>query len=268
MTPSSEPWRPFPPLISRSAEYIDLWRVRLGTLGSHEHFRSILDPQELERANRFRFPHLRDNFVLSHVALRKILARYLEIPPQDVRFDLGKHGKPEIRGSLNYGRVQFNLSHSGDWAVVAITQGREVGVDIETFRSDVNHLELARNYFSERECQSLLALPADKQARAFFVCWTQKEAFLKALGDGLSYPLSQFSVTVSPDEASGLQHVDNDPTAVSRWNFASFQPDGNHYGTVVYEKGHCELNQWDWRWDYELEENAVRVEGFRAAEKK
>lgn len=249
MTFSSDLWQPSPFIIPEPVSHIDLWRVRLGkSEGNDQDLRSILASQELDRADRFRFPHLRNDFVLSHAALRTILARYLKVPPQDIRFYTGEYGKPEISSPLNHTNLQFNLSHSGEWAIIAVTQDRAVGVDVEKFRSDVNHLDLAHRYFSEREYQSLLALPVDERESAFFICWTRKEAFLKALGEGLSYPLSQFSVTISA-ENPGLEHVDNDPTAISRWKFTSFQPGENYYGTVVYEKGPCELNQWDWNWD-------------------
>ena len=246
---SSDLWRRSSVVITEPIDHVDLWRVRLEKFGhNNQGLRSILSAEELDRADRFRFPHLRENFVLSHAALRAILARYLQIRPPAISFHTGEYGKPEICEPLNPRNLQFNLSHSGEWAIIAVTQGRAVGVDIEKFRADVEHIDLAHRYFSEREYQSLLELPVDKRERAFFACWTRKEAFIKALGEGLSCPLSQFSVTVSPDDAPALQNVDNNPAVVSRWHFANFQPGEDHYGTVVYEKGPCDLKQWDWSW--------------------
>jgi 4'-phosphopantetheinyl transferase len=165
---------------------IDVWEVPLtGSDAAIAACDGLLSQDERERATQFRFEHLRKSFVRAHGVLRMLLGRYLEVPPEKVVFRYGPKGKPRVNGS-----VHFNLSHSGELALVAVADC-EVGVDVEKIRAMDDLGSVARRFFRPEEASRLLALPLDRQAEAFFACWTRKEAHIKALGDGMSIGLDK-----------------------------------------------------------------------------
>lgn len=247
MNGSFDTWRTSPAEVSASFEHVDLWRVHLEIPDAGcKSLRDILAEDENARADRFHFKTHRDKFLVGHAALREILSRYLSLPAKSISFCNNEYGKPEIEKRLNPNNLQFNLSHSGDWALIAVTIGRRVGVDVEQIRPDVECLSLARSYFSKSEYQSLLPLEEKACRRSFFACWTRKEAFIKAIGEGLSFPLSEFSVTISPDDPPALEVIENSAYSISDWTFATCSPGQEYFGTVVYEKTPCTVNYWDW----------------------
>jgi len=151
----------------------------------------LLSPDEFTRANRFHFPRHRRRFTLARSLMRLILAHYLDSSPDALTFSYNKQGKPEL---LNL-PLSFNLSHSGDYAVLAVGKHHPMGIDLEFF-SARPYKGIARTAFSPQENQALNLLPATIQPFAFFQTWSQKEAFIKACGLGLSYPTQQFSVPI------------------------------------------------------------------------
>ena len=151
----------------------------------------LLEPEERDRALRFKVSHAYHQFVISRAFVRKILALYLRSGPREVRFRTTAHGKPELAGARD---VRFNLSHTAGAAVMAIVRGRQVGVDVERVREDVNTIELADRFFSAPEAEWVRSQTASDRSSSFFACWTAKEAYVKAHGEGLSMPLSAFSV--------------------------------------------------------------------------
>lgn len=159
--------------------------------------RAFLSPDERERASRFRFERDRNRFVAGRGTLRETLGELLEISPVEVRFAYGPQGKPELNHETD---MRFNLSHSQDWALLAVTEGREVGVDLEFMRSDLNPLEIAPSVFSPEECAVLENLPESERLAAFYGYWTCKEAFIKALGLGFSRDTREFTVTREPEQ--------------------------------------------------------------------
>jgi len=164
----------------------------------------LLDSGELDRASRFKFPDIYRQFVLSHAFLRIVLSRYLQIEARDVHFQTSSHGKPELQGSSG---LRFNLSHTESAAVVAITRARRVGVDVERIREDLEPVELADRFFSPQESQWLRSRPAALRYSAFFECWTAKEAYIKACGEGLSRPLASFGV--SPESGTAKLRLES-----------------------------------------------------------
>src|SRR5262249_23128168 len=149
---------------------------------------SLLSPEERERADRFHFARDRDRFVIAHAVLRQILALYLQSQPELIQFVQQKHGKPELAPESNPLGLTFNLSHSGEVALVAVAAHMQLGVDVELMRSDFGGEEIAERFFSRPEVEKLRLLAAHQRTRAFFQCWTRKEAYLKARGEGLSIP--------------------------------------------------------------------------------
>jgi 4'-phosphopantetheinyl transferase len=180
-------------------------------------FESILAEDEIDRANRFHFHKDRQRFVAARGLLRLILSSYVGVPPGEILFTYGSRGKPGLLRQHGQPSIEFNLAHSHGTAIYAMTQGRSVGVDIESIQADFPVEDVAKNFFSVAELAALQALPNTSRTEAFFKCWTRKEAFVKALGDGLSCPLRDFDVSLAPGEPARLLHVRWGSEEASRW---------------------------------------------------
>ncbi len=160
-----------------------------------------LSPEERARAERFAFEDARIRFIAAHGMLRTIVSRYVNERPEALMFTPGRHGKPSLAGTPGAAeKVRFNLAHSHDSAVIAVARNREVGIDLERIRSNVAGLKLAERFFSPGEFERLRHLPSDQANRLFFTLWTSKEAYLKAIGTGLSLSLDRFEVRLVPEE--------------------------------------------------------------------
>lgn len=175
----------------------------------------LLNTEERERASRFKFPAPRNQFVISRSLLRQALGRYLRIDARDVRFESTANGKPELAGNAD---LQFNLSHTEGVTALAITRKRRVGIDVERIRQNTEALDLATRFFSTQEVQWLRSQPASDHIASFFDCWTAKEAYIKAHGQGLSMPLSGFSVLPRSQSSILELQVDDDPRESERWS--------------------------------------------------
>jgi len=174
---------------------LHVWAVPLH--GDADRYGALLSPAELQRLERFRFADHRRRYQIGHGALRTILGGYLQVDPTDVQFAQGPRGKPYVDPPPHSGKVgpYFNLSHSSKLALVAVSP-IEVGVDLEKLRHLESLTEIARRHFSESEFAALDALQGDARQLAFYRCWTRKEAYIKALGEGLSMPLDTFDVSL------------------------------------------------------------------------
>jgi len=185
-----------------------LWQIHLlGTEDEIRRGRSVLSEDEIQRADRFHFERHRSSFIVAHSALRKILSAYLNVAPQQVAFCYGPQGKPDLSGPLEQSGIKFNLSHSGDYGLLAVTQGHTLGVDIERINHEFGTEEIATRFFSAGEIETLRAVPPAGKAEAFFSCWTRKEAYIKAAGGGLSIPLDSFDVAFGPGVRPALLRV-------------------------------------------------------------
>ena len=238
MSSEAEIWQTAPAQITFPSDRIDTWRVcLLSPELSERDGRDLLTPDEIARASRFYFEDDRRRFVSCRVALRILLGRYLETSPAEIRFHYEKHGRPEIAFPQDTGGLRFNVSDSGDLALIAIGAGRAIGVDLEKIRHLPDLLELARGFFSAREVAAILAVSEDKRHDAFFACWTRKEAFLKATGMGLMYPLSAFSVSVDPDGPAELLEVGEDGNAAGQWSIKDTHPGEGFRGALAWTGG-------------------------------
>jgi 4'-phosphopantetheinyl transferase len=178
--------------------------------------------------------------------LRKILGIYLNTKPDRLRFSYGKHGKPSIISGSGKEKLKFNLAHSDGLALYAFTCGRHIGIDIERIRVDFDHEQLAAQFFSPQENAMLRCLPAHMKTEAFFSCWTLKEAYIKAKGDGLSLPLNQFDVSLVPGEPATLLNYRGDPQEASRWSLKQLRA-GPGYTAALAVEGHgWRLACWQW----------------------
>jgi 4'-phosphopantetheinyl transferase len=184
---------------------IDIYTVRLEADAARlDSLYEMLAPQERERAARFRFAEHRRHFIICRGTLREILSPYLEQHPSRIAFDYNRYGKPALRDSGLHFEVHFNVSHSGNWALQAVSLEAEVGIDIERVDSRFANDQIPERFFSPREVAQLRGLPEDQQTPAFFRCWTRKEAYIKARGLGLALALDSFDVSLGPDDPPAL----------------------------------------------------------------
>src|SRR5271167_91390 len=204
--------------LSIPEDEVQLWRIDLEALGADEsRWRKTLSSDELERASRFHFPRDRQRFAASRSLLRILLADYLATDPAAVSFSYSEKGKPSLGGAYAGSNLKFNISHSGGVTLLAFTRDREIGVDVEQVRGDSDLKAIARRFFSPKEQTQLANLPGEKSVDAFFRCWTRKEAYIKAVGDGLSLPLDQFDVSFDAGDASALLATRPDASEARHW---------------------------------------------------
>jgi 4'-phosphopantetheinyl transferase len=232
-----------PPTDLRLGEHdVHLWRASLdsgrASLGT---FETVLSADEHTRAARFIFPSDRDRFIVGRGVLRFILGQYTKQPAAAVSLTTDAQSKPRLRASDSATSLCFNVSHSQGIAVYAIARGRELGVDIEALRADVAAEEIAERFFSSTELAELRKLPPDRRDEGFLLCWTRKEAYVKALGAGLAIPLDSFTVSLTPNTPEVLRSADAD-----RWTLRSFTPRPGYVGALVVEGNRWGLRLFDW----------------------
>lgn len=246
-------WQPAPHPPSLTNDEVHVWRIALD-VGAPllSYLRKILAENEQQRADRFHFEKDRRHFTAGRGALRILLAGYLARRPEEVRFAYSNYGKPRLADEDNKGNLRFNLTHSHGLALLAVTRGREIGVDVERLREMQHDGEpLAERFFSPREAAVLRSLPTRLRREAFFRCWTSKEAYIKAQGKGLSLPLDQFDVSLHPDEPAALLATQHDPQEARRWSLRSLFPSEGYVAAVAVE-GHV----WRlWCGDWVMEAN-------------
>ena len=208
-----------------------VWRVSLcGHTGTEAAAHALLSADERERAARFHFDRHRRRYAICRAALRQILAGYTGLPAAEIDFSYTAHGKPYLESA----RIAFNVSHSGDLALVAVAAAGEVGVDVEQMRPGIEREGIER-YFSPHEAQVLRGLPPGLQNRAFYNCWTRKEAYLKATGKGLSGRLLDFDVSLAPGEPAALLAHRTHPGEPARWHLEDVEAGAGHAAAVVFE---------------------------------
>lgn len=196
---------------------------------------SLLSRDEQQRARRFHFEHGRRRFIVTRGILRRLLGSHLDLAPAAVAFGYGKNGKPFVAGGTT--RIHFNVSHAHERAFYAISGSRALGVDIEYLNRDVDYNRLARRFFTPREYSELQRIPECDRKYAFLTCWTRKEAVIKATGDGLSLPLSQFEVSVAPDTAPRVIDFTAATQRVSDWALHAADVGDDYVATVAAYPG-------------------------------
>lgn len=224
---------------------IHIWTQPLAISPAQEQeLMALLSADEILRANRFRFAHLKQRFVAAHAALRQILGLYLNLPPQKIKFDVEKHNKPCLL-STNSLSIQFNLSHSHDVAMIGVTLSHPIGIDIEKIQSN-DHLEVAKRYFSPQENTVLRGLPDGERHLGFYRLWTRKEAVVKAIGHGITLPLSSFNVSLT-DIAETITFED------TSWILASLITPAEYVGAVAHQTPNHVISYW------QLDENGYKI---------
>jgi 4'-phosphopantetheinyl transferase len=247
MDAPQQPWLDAPKYPHLAEGEVHVWRACLhrdeATLLE---LRESLSADEQERAGRFHFRRDREDFVAARGALRNILGRYAGVAPRQLRFSYDRYGKPTLSGETRCGLLRFNASHSNGLALYAVTRGREIGIDLEFVREDFASFEIAARFFSPLEVTTLRTLPPGQRATSFFDCWTRKEAYVKARGEGLSYPLRIFAVSLVPGEPAALLWTEDDPQEAARWSIVELFP-GEDYRAALAVKGEApSLRCWRW----------------------
>jgi 4'-phosphopantetheinyl transferase len=226
---------------------VHVWRASLNHPQNRlQQLRGTLSADEAERAARFHFERDRQHFIAARGLLREILSRYLKLSPDDLRFKYTSYGKPYLTDECGGAWLRFNVSHSGELALYALSRERELGVDIEQLRTDIEHQQIASQFFSEQEIAALHALPTDLQHEAFFLCWTRKEAYIKGIGEGLSLPLHSFDVSLTPGAPAALLAVRGDAQEAARWTLQALEPGSGYRAALVAEGRDWQLKCWQW----------------------
>jgi 4'-phosphopantetheinyl transferase len=192
----------------------------------------VLDPDETARAARFYFDRDRRQFILARGVLRCLLGSRLGVRPRDVRLCYGSHGKPRVDGSL-----AFNTAHSAGFVAIAISTRGDIGIDVEKIDPAIEVMQIAEGFYSQSETESLRRLHGAERVQGFFRCWARKEAYLKAIGDGLSRALGDFDVAVEPTEHSALRRVRWEPREVDRWYLADLPLHPAYASALAVEHG-------------------------------
>jgi 4'-phosphopantetheinyl transferase len=197
---------------------------------------ALLSDAERHRASRLAFDRDRRRFIVARALLRRLLGAQLGVRPESVELVYGVRGKPALAPRFADSNLRFNVSHCDDVAVSAVSRGREIGIDVEAVRALPDADAIAARFFSPRETAAYQGLDPRDRALGFVNCWTRKEAFIKALGDGLHYPLERFDVSLAPGEPPRILRVDNTPGERCGWDLQSFAPMPGYVAAVVTEQ--------------------------------
>jgi 4'-phosphopantetheinyl transferase len=214
-----------------------VWRVLLDvTTVEFESLSGVLSADELARAERFHFERDQKCFIVARGILRMILGSYLNKHPAKICFEYSSHGKPMLAHNPGDDSICFNLSHSGAFALYAITLSKKIGIDIESIRDDVSIEQVARQFFSQNEISSLENIDINKRSELFFQYWTRKEAFLKASGEGISFTMEQCDVSLISGRVLSPVTVKDSNSEISSLYVQDLFP-GNGYAAAIALEG-------------------------------
>jgi 4'-phosphopantetheinyl transferase len=242
-------WSHPPKNLVLGCDDVHIWRATLDLPAPCvQLLEQTLVEDESTRADLFRSQKDRTHYVVARGLLRNLLGRYLLRDPRSLRFQYNPYGKPTLtkEGSGDNDVLSFNVTHAHGMALYAMAWGRDIGIDLERIRVDVAWEEIAAQFFSPYEVSRLRALPHAIQHKAFFACWTRKEAYLKARGIGLSLALSQFDVSVTPGLPAALLGTREEDQDISRWSLYDLFPGSGFVGALAMDGPPCRLSDWQW----------------------
>jgi 4'-phosphopantetheinyl transferase len=196
--------------------------------------KKLLSKAEIVRADRFHHRRDHDRYVAAHARVRQILSKYTGIAPSGLEFDVSEFGKPSLRAAGNKRLINFNLSHSGDWILLGVARNARIGVDIEEIKPEAATLDVAERFFTKHEREDLLTLFEGDRVIAFFRCWSRKEAYLKALGCGLSASPTDCDVTLLPEALPEIRQRIRSDTA--EWSLFDLSSPAYGAATAIDEK--------------------------------
>ena len=228
-----------PPVIT--GEEVHIWRIDLSDLANVKpELFNLLSADERQRADKFHFEKDRSRFIIRRAILRMLLGEYLNAPPGELGFIYNNFDKPSLAFNTE---IYFNASSSNNVGIVAIMLNARIGIDVELIDAQFPKLEIAERYFSTDEVRAIHDLQPELQTAVFFDCWTKKEAFVKAVGDGMSHPLPNMVIS-SEKWASFLVNATSVET--EGWNVTSFIPEKNYIASLAYEGKERSALFFDW----------------------
>ena len=241
----TETWQTEPSDLGISPQHVDIWLTST-ELGEEQAraYRESLSQGELARAQKFESDAKYREYIVTRGLLRQVLTSMAGLDIAGVDFLDGEHGKPCLDSRVAGETIAFNVSHSHGLALVALTPEGRLGVDLEKIRPEVDWLPLARRYFSGTEFRALDEFPEDLRLKAFFTCWTRKEAFVKALGAGVAYGLKEFDVSIDPDEAYAALTLRRPDEDAARWLIKNIPVPGNHVAALALDRPACHFRLW------------------------
>ncbi len=238
-------WKNPPADLRLSTEHVDVWRISTSLRDDEvAKFVSVLSSDQRARAERMRVAEKRRQYIVAQGLTRMLLGTVLDADPEALEFDRGPKGKPYLGGAFASAGIQFNMTHTSHLALIAMTLNREVGVDIERIRENLQWEKLARRYFSPLEYRDFSTLPEGVRLRAFFTCWTRKEAVLKAIGTGLGGGLGSFDVSVDPNSPPALLDNRWNGRFHGDWTVSPLKPGEGYVATLVTERDGFGVRCW------------------------
>jgi 4'-phosphopantetheinyl transferase len=230
------------------AKEVHVWAASLEiTPETSEKFSGFLCASEKERARRFKFDVHRNRFIAGRGLLRKMLGRYLNCEPSKLEFAYSAQGKPELLGEFSKSGFHFNLAHSENAALFAITRIGQIGIDIEHVRAVKNVDDLVARFFCARENKSFQKISDEEKPAAFFNLWTRKEAILKATGEGITRSLNLVEVSFLPGEPARLVSVSGDSEKATRWILRDLSPAPGFAGALAIQAREIQVRTFLWR---------------------
>lgn len=240
-------WSSRPEALPVASDEIHVWAAPLNLPSKElDAYAAALSPDEAAQAERFKFEKHRNRFAAGRGMLREILGRYLQAKPAALRFDCSRNGKPTLTGEFAGRGIHFNLSHSEDLALIAVTRIGPVGIDIEFVREIKDMDGLVARFFSRRENELFRKVPSGEKPRAFFNLWTRKEALLKATGEGITRSLSLVEVSFLPGEPARLLAVSGDGAKAARWSLRDLRPAPGFVGAVAVQAKDVRIRSGRW----------------------
>jgi 4'-phosphopantetheinyl transferase len=238
-------WPAAPVDLHFASNEVHVWAAPLSvTTADLAAFAGMLSTSERERAAKFKFDVHRNRFIAGRGWLRSILGRYLQTDPALLDFTYSKLGKPALSLSFESARLDFNLAHSEDVALLAVTQLGPVGVDVECIRPIKNVEDLVARFFSRRENEIFQKLPLDKRPAAFFNLWTRKEALLKATGEGIAGGLDRVEVSFLADEPARLLALPEGSGEATQWSLSELMPASGFCGAIAIRSKPIRVRNW------------------------
>ncbi|MGL5795359.1 MAG: 4'-phosphopantetheinyl transferase family protein [Waterburya sp.] len=215
---------------------IHIWRANLDLpTATIEELATILSSDEIARANRFRFTKDRNRFIAARSILRQLLGNYLQITPDKLEFEYSDRGKPRLSALMPSSSLQFNVSHSHEYALYGFIYEQAIGVDIEYLREMSDAVKIAERFFSPKEFQLIASCPEDEQHQVFFKFWTAKEAYLKAVGTGLAGSIADVEISLDHTECPKLLAIQGNKTTAASWSMYSCIPANNYLATIAVD---------------------------------
>jgi 4'-phosphopantetheinyl transferase len=194
-----------------------------------------LSGEEIKKSICFRFERDRKRYIARRAFLRMILGFYLDCQPREILFSYGSYGKPMLHDSFSKTSIHFNLSHSNGFALCAVTRDMEIGIDLELIKPLSDMEEIVKHFFSPNEKAAFDSIPASEKLLAFYNCWTRKEAFIKAGGQGLAYALSEFDVSLAPGEPARILGISGNTDPATCWSVVELTPASDYVAAIAYE---------------------------------